>query len=366
MFRNRIKQIIIVTYSLILCNVENGFSQVDNYAKNVKLSTDAKTIYEQELKDNPNSAIPHWNYANTKARFKHNAYKDAWKYYLKAIDIDSTNVNIYIDFGDFIKNRLNDIENAQLIYESALQIDEGNKDLKQRIQETKSLLNKPQSEVVFTRELKEDKDKLSYDKITDFERLNNEVVNKESSYYYPRQLKKFNKGQKLSNYEMYLLLIGYTQTDDYNPYNYSQIDELYAMVESKAYDKAIKFGENLLKSNPLNPAIFAELIYSYQQLGQEEKVKYYKKKRSSVFEAMLYSGTGSKEEPYVTIWVKEEYTLVKYLGLKSTGQVSFNLETEMATDKMEVINTHSKQKGYIYFNVTPIFNSVQKKLKNMD
>ena len=62
---------------LILGNFYHGTAQVDNYAKNKKISEDAAATYNKELKKDPESALPHWRYANIVAEFTFNEYKDA-------------------------------------------------------------------------------------------------------------------------------------------------------------------------------------------------------------------------------------------------------------------------------------------------
>lgn len=355
-----VKRLLVISSCLL--NIQFGFSQVDNYAKNVKLSEDSKTMYEKELNANPNSAQPHWNYANVKAKFKHNAYKDAWKYYLKALEVDSINADIYIDFGDFIMNRLEDYESAKLIYKKGLNFNENHSELINRIENVEMAISKANQsgkDYVFVRSSNTSQERRPYSELTDFDRLNKEVTNKKSPYYYSKLLKQYLGDKVLSNYQVYMMLVGYTQTKDYNPYNYVEIEKLYGLNESEEYKKAINKAEELLKTNPLNPTIYTELVYSYKQLKDQDMVMKYRKRREAIFEAMLYSGNGSKEEPYVTFWVKEEYNYVKYLGLLAKGGVDSGIINGIMVDQLYVIDQESKKQGSVHFNIDPLFRRMK-------
>ena len=53
--------------------------------------------------------------------------------------------------------------------------------------------------------------------------------------------------KSLTDYQVYLLLIGYTQTDNYNPYNYNAIDTIYSLAIEGQIDEAIKMEKSFLK-----------------------------------------------------------------------------------------------------------------------
>lgn len=344
-------------------NIQWGLSQVDNYSKNKKISEDAELVYNKELEANPNSAKPHWNYANVMAKFEHNAYKNAWKYYIKALDIDSISADIYVDFGDYLINRLEDFESASLVLKKGLTFNENHSVLMQKISQVERKLEE-EKDFVFTKPSQYNEPSPPYSELTDFEKLNEEVKNKKSPYYYSKLLKQFLSDKTLTNREMYMLLIGYTQTEDYNPYNYKEIEKLYALGEAKKYKEAVKKAKELLKVNPVNSTIYGELIYCYKQLKETELVEKYRKRRTAIFDAMLYSGNGSKEEPYVTIAVKEEYAFVNYMGLKEAGDVNSGLVNGIMVDQLFVVHPKSNKKGSVHFNISTIFANTMNRMKS--
>lgn len=342
-----------------------GFSQVDNYQKNKLASETENALYEKALKENPNSAKPHWEHANRMAEFTFNAYKDAWKFYKKALEIDSTNAEIYKDYGDYLFDKYAAIDEAKIIYEKGLSYSLENKSLKEKIQLVNETIAKREEDkklrsfgMTLKKQVAHD---YSYQDITNLDSLKLIVTDKKSKFYYSTQLDKFLNNQLLSEYETYLLLIGYTQTNDYNPYNYNDIDNLRQLSNTGQYENAIKNGQELLTTNPLNPSIYRELMYCYRKTENTEIAEKYKLKIQQIFNAMIYTGNGSCEKPYVTFWVKEEYNFAYYVGLTPTGQYSTEMCSGGMADKLEVYNTDTQKKEILHFNIMPIFKKTMGK-----
>lgn len=344
---------------LLTCNIQYGFSQVDNYQKNKKISEEEDARYKNDLEANPNSAEPHWQHANRMAEFTFNAYKSAWNYYNKALEIDSTNADIYKDYGDYLADKLGAIEEAKVIYEKGLRYSPDRKDIKEKIEEVNSAITKRDEDIQLrsfgTTDKKQISHNHSYSNLTNFDSLKTIVSNRKGKYHYDTNLDKFLTDQSLDNYEIYLLLIGYAQTKDYNPYNYMDMDNLHLLADAGQYDEAIKKGQELIKVNPLNPTIYQELMYCHRKKGDNETAVKYQNRIQSIFNAMLYTGDGTCEKPYLTFWVKEEYNFARYVGLSPTGQCSTGMCAGGMADKLEVYNPATKEKEIIHFNIMPIF-----------
>jgi hypothetical protein len=45
----------------------------------------------------------------------------------------------------------------------------------------------------------------------------------------------------------------------------------------------------------------------------------YQRRAQRLYEAMIFTGDGTCDKPYVTLTTSEEYALISYLGLYSTG-----------------------------------------------
>ncbi|MCB0538433.1 MAG: DUF4919 domain-containing protein [Bacteroidetes bacterium] len=358
-------KLLMLIAGLILGNFYHGTAQVDNYAKNKKISEDAAATYNKELKKDPESALPHWRYANIVAEFTFNEYKDAWKYYLKALDIDSTNADIYYDFSNYLADRLSEIEDAKAVCEKGLSFAPDNQKLKSNLKRFDELIEKNNEMVRLYSFNKTDKrsipHNIEYSVIANIDSLNKVVTDDDSGFKYEMLLADFNNEKSLTDYQVYLLLIGYTQTDNYNPYNYNAIDTIYSLAIEGQIDEAIKNGEELLKSNPLNPSLNRELMYCYRKKGDENKAEYYHRRMLTVFSAMLYTGQGTCEKPYVTFWVREEYNFARHLGLTPTGQYSTGMCTGGMADKLETYNPMTEENEFIYFNIMPIVKKTMQK-----
>lgn len=355
----------ILLAGLILGSFQSGIAQVDNYQRNTKISEEAAATYNKDLKKNPKSALPHWRYANIMAEFTFNEYKDAWKYYLKALDIDSTNADIYFDFSNYLADKLNELNDAIAVCEKGLQFAPDNQKLKSNLKRFDEIIEKNNEMVRLYSFDKTDKrftqHNIEYSVISNIDSLNKVVTDDKSVFEYEKLLDNFNNEKSLTDYQVYLLLIGYTQTDNYNPYNYNAIDNIYSLANEGQIDEAIKKGEELLKTNPLNPSLNRVLMYSYRKKGDNNKAEYYHKRMLTVFNAMLFTGQGTCEKPYVTFWVKEEYNFARHLGLSPTGQYSTGMCTGGMADKLETYNPKTEEKEIIHFNIMPIFKKTMKK-----
>jgi len=355
---------LIYTGLLILIS-QFSFSQVDNYQKNKLASETEDALYKKALEEDPNSAKPHWEHANRMAEFTFNAYKNAWKFYNKALEIDSTNAKIYEDYGDYLFNKYDAIDEAKVIYEKGLAYSSDGKSLNGKIKTVNEVIEKRDENTrlrsfgtTLTKEIKHD---YLYSNITNFDSLKLIVTDKKSKYFYQNLLDKFMNDKSLNEYETYLLLIGFTQTDDYNPYNYNDLDNLYEIANSGEYVDAINKGKELLKTNPLNPTLSQELMYCYRKTGNTKMAVKYKNRIQQVFNAMIYTGDGTCEKPYVTFWIKEEYNFAQYIGLSPTGQYSTAMCSGGMADKLEVYNQETKEKELIHFNIMPIFKKTMGK-----
>lgn len=350
---------------LLLGSSQLSLAQVDNDKKNKKTSKEAEAAYNKDLKKNPQSALPHWRYANVMAEFTFSEYKDAWKYYLKALDIDSTNADIYYDFSNYLADKLNQIEDAKAVCEKGLSFAPDNQKLKSNLKRFDEMIERHNEMVRLYSFNKTDKrftqHNIAYSVISNIDSLNKVVTDDKSEFKYEKLLDHFNNEKSLTDYQVYLLLIGYTQTDKYNPYNYDAIDNIYSLANKGQIDEAIKNGEELLKTNPLNPSLNRVLMFCYRKKGEENKAEYYHKRMLTVFNAMLFTGEGICEKPYVTFWVKEEYNFARHLGLSPTGQYATEMCKGIMADKLETYNPQTEQKEIIYFNIMPIVKKTMKK-----
>lgn len=336
---------------------------VDNLARNSKLYDDEQERFEDDLKKNKDSAEVYWKHGNVTASFTFNAQKDAWKYYEKALSIDSSKVIYFVDYGKYL-NELGYVYNAKSLYERGLRLfpldevlkiglDNANKKIL-KIEENKKLSS-------FGKAPTNGHPKATdYSKITDFDNLAKQTKNKKSPFYYNDLINKFTSDNELTDEQIYMLLVGFAQQDNYKPYTI-EADQVYELNEQEKFDEAISKANELLKTNPLLPSLYKELIFAYRKIGNETLAENYQKKLQSILNAMLYSGDGTCDKPYVAFWVREEYTLLKYLDFKKTGGVNTETCSGQMADKIEVTNLTTRDKTIICFNIMLIYKKTMGK-----
>src|SRR5882672_3575739 len=133
MLLRRLATVSLILFGLLIAI--DGVSQKDNYKKNNKTSSAEKKRYEKDLREHPNSAEPHWRHANIVGAFSFKEAEEAWKYYDKALKIDSTNAAIWSDFGDYLLKVHEDIRASLSLYKRALKLEPDNKKLQDKVDE---------------------------------------------------------------------------------------------------------------------------------------------------------------------------------------------------------------------------------------
>jgi pentatricopeptide repeat protein len=109
------------------------------------------------------------------------------------------------------------------------------------------------------------------------------------------------------------------------------------------------------------PSLYKELIYAYRKKGNPELADRYLKRMQTILNAMLYSGDGTCESPYVSFWVREDYTLLKYLNYTRTGRVDIGNCAGQLSDKISVMNLTTKEETTVCFNISMIFHKTMGK-----
>lgn len=340
-------------------------AQTDNYSKNSKISDSLKTIYSEELSELPNSSAPHWNHANRISKVKFNLSKQAPKFYIKAIEIDSTNYKIYKDFGDYCLN-IKDYESAYLCYIEGKKYSSDDSYFDKKIVELKTVYNK-KNEYWALHKLPEidvkklNNKKISHEILINYENLNKKT--KKGKYEYSKLIKEFNKNpENLNAVQMFYLIYGQTLQSYYSPYNYKDEQLIQELTKSNDIDKAIHSAEKILTIEPLNILVLRELLYCYRVKKNLTKINEIENKLIKIFEGIIISGDGSCKKPYITFSVQEEYPIAIYLGKTPVKIVDSQTKcNSFMTDKMLVKNENNED-SFIYFNYTPIFNWAKDKI----
>ena len=122
-----------------------------------------------------------------------------------------------------------------------------------------------------------------------------------SGLFYPNLYKRFAAADTtLTNYEVLALQIGYTDNDNYWPYQDVEMErEIWGLNEQKKFKKAIKTCKILLGKNPFNILACREKGYAFNKLGQQDSADYYFYKFNKIVMCDLSTGDGRS---YETSW----------------------------------------------------------------
>ncbi len=339
---------------LFICS--SIFSQVDNYSKNKGILDSLNSIYKLELLKDSTSAIPHWNHAKRLEKVTFNAEKNAPKYYNIALNIDSTNAEIYKDYGNYFL-RHEQFKYAYFLFKQGQMYNEKDSYFTEKLIEIK--LKIQQEEKYW--ELHKlpvynpiEKPKTDFKKLIDYNRIDSLI--EKGQYAYDKLSTAFYENPALlNNKEMFYLILGQSNQAYFKPYNFDDEEKIQQLTWANRIDEAISFGEKIILIEPLNIIVLRELIFCYRIKGNVKKSKNAEIKLSKIFNGFMYSGDGSKDKPIVTLSTQEEYIIARYMGYDN---VKYNGTTtnsnNLFLDKM-VVSKQNGEKKILYFNFTPIY-----------
>lgn len=167
----------------------------------------------------------------------------------------------------------------------------------------------------------------SNNKVTkvDFNHVKEVIENPKSIYYYPKLLQSFQSNDTVMTVEAYRnLYYGYTFQEDYNPFResvYSNVvEQLYykqphTRAECDSIDKyaALALNDNIFDLNQMQYYIFV-----LKEKKKHARVAIRQFRLNRIIAAIMSSGKGTKEEPWVVIAPEHEYNIVNFLGFVAT------------------------------------------------
>ena len=198
-----------------------------------------------------------------------------------------------------------------------------------------------------------------------WERVQKVTQNPQSRYYYPNLVRLFQSNtdttMQLEDYRD--LYYGYMFQEDYNPYRQSvyadQVEQLYyKKPHSRAEcDSIEKYAELSLDDNMFD---FDQMQYYIFVL--KEKKKYARSsvrsnKLEKLIAAIMSSGKGTKESPWVVICPQHEYDIVNLLGFVATD----HQELEGGIDYLKVKPKEGSKTEGFYFDVRRMLAEAKRK-----
>lgn len=155
----------------------------------------------------------------------------------------------------------------------------------------------------------------------DFNHVKEVIENPKSIYYYPKLLQSFESNDTTMSIEAYRnLYYGYTFQEDYDPFResvYTNVVEqlYYKQPHSRAEcDSIDKYAALALKDNIFDLNQMQYYIFVLKEKKKHARVAIRQFRLNRIVAAIMSSGKGTKEEPWVVIAPEHEYNIVNLLG----------------------------------------------------
>lgn len=196
----------------------------------------------------------------------------------------------------------------------------------------------------------------------DFKKMETEIADKQSPYYYPSLMKKYKDNDTtLTGDEYHYLYYGYSFQPAYQPYGQSSlVDALKKATSQKDKDKAIELEKKILDEYPFNLRDIYNLENLYKEKGDSGNAAIYHHKLINVGRAIYFSGDGLTDSTAMyVISVDHEYDMIGLLGYRFGGTQALVRRKGHAMDKMAILK-NDEGITFLYFNVDRLFESFMK------
>lgn len=191
-------------------------------------------------------------------------------------------------------------------------------------------------------------------------RIEEQIFDKNSKYFYPDLFNRYMKGDTTLNLEDYRhLYYGYAFDPKYQPFDTPHEADSVIMLFEQNPDpqladckRIIDYGNKVLFSEPFNMRIINVLTYAYGIIGDTENEynNYYRFKM--LMETIMSSGTGTSEKsPWHVLYLNDVEDVMAYLELKYLKRTVISRTTEY----LPLLQKQGKIKGY-YFEFSRVFS----------
>ena len=351
------KQYIIIVSLFLLAN--DCFAKEDkSVQKNRKAVEKEENRFHKSLEKNTDTAAVYLDHANNLAAINSEANR-AYNYYQLALRYDSVNAGLYRDYGRYLFDRLRKYNDAKAMLEKGLTLALKDEEIKKYLIAVNNAIALQEEDDRMkdfgTTTLKELNTDSNYKAITRFDSLKILVAEPGNKYNYQSLLTRFLADDKtLTPVEMYMMIVGYSRQPSYSPFNYNDILGMRMIANHNLYT-AIKMGIGLTKTNPLNPTLNRELMYYYRKKKDPENAEKYLGRIKQYFNGVLFSGNGTCDKPYISLWSKEEYNFITYLGYKPTDNHFMGQCSGQMAEIIDMINPATQKTEPVIFNVALIY-----------
>lgn len=218
-------------------------------------------------------------------------------------------------------------------------------------------------------------------KKVDFEEIKKQTQDTANSRtYYPRLMAAFlrndstllndtlpsgeiKRGEVMTIDDYRNLYYGYVFQEDYNPFRTSiYSDRLEHLYDKKEFtrEESVLIKENArdaLADNLFDLRQMTFFIYALKEIRKDNLARIYQFRLNHIVAAIMSSGQGTKEHPWVVTSIEHEYNILNFMGYVATSHE----EVEGGIDYIVVNKKDEKSPEGFYFDVSKIMEVADKK-----
>jgi len=205
-------------------------------------------------------------------------------------------------------------------------------------------------------------------KKVDFDHIKEVTFNPNNAYYYPKLLKAYNSNDTTLSIEAWRnFYYGYTFQEDYNPFResvYSNVVEqlYYKQPLSRAdCDSIEKYAEKSLNDNMFDMNQMNFFIYVLKEKKKYARAAVRQYRLDRLIAAIMSSGRGTKEEPWVVIAPEHEYNIINFLGFVATDHETL----DGGIDYIKVQPVAGKSAEGFYFDISRMMQIAELKFPDI-
>lgn len=199
-----------------------------------------------------------------------------------------------------------------------------------------------------------------------YKKIESAVKDKNSEYYYPTLIEKFNASDSTMTLEQKRhTYYGFVFQDQYSPYHFSDYSKKLNESINKEnltnddFKKIIKLCDFVLIENPFDLRALSYKSFCLNKLEEKAELEKNIAKVNIVMEVLISSGDGiSKETAFYVTNTSNEYDLLNMLGFEFGGKQSLIDHY----DYLKLAENEYKIEGF-YFDISPALENLSKKMK---
>ena len=202
----------------------------------------------------------------------------------------------------------------------------------------------------------------------DFDKIKQETLNPNSRYYYPKLVKSFKSNDTIMNFEAYRnLYYGFVFQEDYNPFRHNdfegkeEVEALYYKnppLSREDCDKIARYAEMALDDNLFDIDQLNYYIYALKEKKKYARAAVRQYRLDKLIAAIMSSGRGTEDEPWVVIFPEHEYAIINFLGYVATD----HQELDGGIDCIKSVSDKDPKKTRdFYFDVSQMLQETARK-----